>query len=121
MAPLMTPRLFCIAVEEVRDALADGKDDFSFFHSRTGGDLKSSVSSQMKGAIDLDEAIKSDSNPNPEPKSVSEAIRSTDNLLYIYTSGTTGLPKAVIIKHIRYCHVRFYCARNILLNALRIP
>lgn len=59
--------------------------------------------SEMPIAIDLDEVVKSESNPNPEPKSVSDSIGIMDNLLYIYTSGTTGLPKAVIIKHIRYC------------------
>ena len=60
------------------------------------------LKSRMDGGTDLDAAIQSDSNPNPEPKLIRESIHCIDNLLYIYTSGTTGLPKAVIIKHVRY-------------------
>ena len=72
----------------------------------------------IKQKIALDEAIKMESNPSPEPRSISDSIGASDNLLYIYTSGTTGLPKAVIIKHIRLCklideadleHVTLHC------------
>ena len=78
---------------------------FQFFHSRSG--LEDSTDDDddagpiIDGAIDLDQVMFKDSNPNPEPKAVRDAIGTNDDLLYIYTSGTTGLPKAVIIKHIR--------------------
>ena len=102
------------AVQEVKESLrqstSSGKEGFEFFHSRsgssivglaTGSDSGSDSGSGFKDAIDLDEALQKDSNPNPEPKWIRESIHCIDNLLYIYTSGTTGLPKAVIIKHVR--------------------
>lgn len=88
-------------MRDIRDALTNDKPRFEFFHSRSGGD-EDDAKSDISTAVDLDEAVKAESNPNPEPKSVSDSIGIMDNLLYIYTSGTTGLPKAVIIKHIRY-------------------
>ena len=96
--------------ESLRQSTSSGKEGFEFFHSRsgssivglaTGSDSGSDSGSGFKDAIDLDEALQKDSNPNPEPKWIRESIHCIDNLLYIYTSGTTGLPKAVIIKHVR--------------------
>ena len=96
------------AVQEVKESLrqstSSGKEGFEFFHSRSGSSivgLATGSGSGLKDAIDLDEALQKDSNPNPEPKWIRESIHCIDNLLYIYTSGTTGLPKAVIIKHVR--------------------
>ena len=94
------------AVQEVKESLrqstSSGKDGFEFFHSRSGSSIvELATGSGFKDAIDLDEALQKDSNPNPEPKWIRESIHCIDNLLYIYTSGTTGLPKAVIIKHVR--------------------
>ena len=96
------------AVQEVKESLrqstSSGKEGFEFFHSRSGTSivgLATGSGSGFKDAIDLDEALQKDSNPNPEPKWIRESIHCIDNLLYIYTSGTTGLPKAVIIKHVR--------------------
>ena len=98
------------AVQEVKESLrqstSSGKEGFEFFHSRSGSSIVglatgSDSGSGFKDAIDLDEALQKDSNPNPEPKWIRESIHCIDNLLYIYTSGTTGLPKAVIIKHVR--------------------
>ena len=96
------------AVQEVKESLRQstnsGKEGFEFFHSRSGTSivgLATGSGSGFKDAIDLDEALQKDSNPNPEPKWIRESIHCIDNLLYIYTSGTTGLPKAVIIKHVR--------------------
>jgi citronellyl-CoA synthetase len=97
-------------VQEVKESLkqstSSGKDGFEFFHSRSGSSIvglatATGSGSGFKDAIDLDEALQKDSNPNPEPKWIRESIHCIDNLLYIYTSGTTGLPKAVIIKHVR--------------------
>ena len=96
------------AVQEIKESLrqstSSGKEGFEFFHSRSGSSiagLATGSGSGFKDAIDLDEALQKDSNPNPEPKWIRESIHCIDNLLYIYTSGTTGLPKAVIIKHVR--------------------
>ena len=94
------------AVQEVKESLrqstSSGKEGFEFFHSRSGTSIVGlATGSGFKDAIDLDEALQKDSNPNPEPKWIRESIHCIDNLLYIYTSGTTGLPKAVIIKHVR--------------------
>ena len=90
----------------MRQSTSSGKEGFEFFHSRSGSSIVglatgSDSGSGFKDAIDLDEALQKDSNPNPEPKWIRESIHCIDNLLYIYTSGTTGLPKAVIIKHVR--------------------
>ena len=90
------------AVSGVREALLNSNGNFGFFHSRSGGELQQQAQSHLQAAIDLDDAIKSESNPSPEPRSIADSITANDNLLYIYTSGTTGLPKAVIIKHIRF-------------------
>lgn len=90
------------AVCGVREALLKTNGNFRFFHSRSGGELQQQAQSHLQAAIDLDDAIKSESNPSPEPRSIADSITANDNLLYIYTSGTTGLPKAVIIKHIRF-------------------
>ena len=94
--------------ESLRQSTSSGKEGFEFFHSRSGSSIVglatgsgSCSGSGFKDAIDLDEALQKDSNPNPEPKWIRESIHCIDNLLYIYTSGTTGLPKAVIIKHVR--------------------
>ena len=90
--------------ESLKQSTSSGKDGFEFFHSRSGSSivgLATGSDSGFKDAIDLDEALQKDSNPNPEPKWIRESIHCIDNLLYIYTSGTTGLPKAVIIKHVR--------------------
>ena len=92
--------------ESLKQSTSSGKDGFEFFHSRSGSSIVglatgSGSGSGFKDAIDLDEALQKDSNPNPEPKWIRESIHCIDNLLYIYTSGTTGLPKAVIIKHVR--------------------
>ena len=92
-------------MSEVREALLKTNGNFQFFHSRSGsGGLAGSpqLGSHLQAAVDLDDAIKTESNPSPEPRSIADSITANDNLLYIYTSGTTGLPKAVIIKHIRY-------------------
>ena len=88
-------------MSQVREALLKTNGNFQFFHSRSGGELQHQAS-HLQAAVDLDDAIKTESNPSPEPRSIAENITSNDNLLYIYTSGTTGLPKAVIIKHIRF-------------------
>ena len=100
---------------EIQEELVQAREhstsssSFEFFYSSSGSEISSTssssftISSMVEQSVNLDEAIKLESNPNPEPRSVSESISSTDNLLYIYTSGTTGLPKAVIIKHIRLC------------------
>ena len=88
--------------ESLRQSTSSGKEGFEFFHSRSGSSIVGlATGSGLKDAIDLDEALQKDSNPNPEPKWIRESIHCIDNLLYIYTSGTTGLPKAVIIKHVR--------------------
>ena len=89
---------------EVREALLKTNGNFQFFHSRSGsgGSPASLLGSHLQAAVDLDIAIKMESNPSPEPRTIADSISANDNLLYIYTSGTTGLPKAVIIKHIRY-------------------
>ena len=90
--------------ESLRQSTSSGKEGFEFFHSRSGSSIVGLATGSglgFKDAIDLDEALQKDSNPNPEPKWIRESIHCIDNLLYIYTSGTTGLPKAVIIKHVR--------------------
>ena len=90
------------AVAEIKDDLERQHPGFQFFHSRSGsGDANLQSTGLMDGAVDLDEAVMKESNPNPEPKALRDSIGTNDNLLYIYTSGTTGLPKAVIIKHVR--------------------
>ncbi|XP_068234589.1 long-chain fatty acid transport protein 4-like [Palaemon carinicauda] len=53
----------------------------------------------IKGAKNLDPLL-SASNPTPPPQI--DSVKSNDRLIYIYTSGTTGLPKAAVIKHIRF-------------------
>ena len=92
---------------EVRGALLKTNENFQFYHSRSGQGHDDPAacqpgSSRLQAAVDLDDAIRTESNPSPEPRSIAGSITANDNLLYIYTSGTTGLPKAVIIKHIRY-------------------
>ena len=104
--------LFFSAVQDIKDSLKDSSKAtgcFEFFHSRSGGSIEPGLASScmVKEAIDLDVAIQTDSNPNPEPKWIRESIHCNDNLLYLYTSGTTGLPKAVIIKHVRYTQCVF--------------
>lgn len=81
------------AVAEVSESLATQKAGFEFFASGPG--------KARLAKTNLDEALRTESNPHPEPREVREDLHTNDNLLYIYTSGTTGLPKAVIIKHVR--------------------
>ena len=120
--------MYSIAVCEIQEDLVEQRSSFEFFCFRSS-DISSEDEEQrkmssaggplpIKQKIALDEAIKMESNPSPEPRSISDSIGASDNLLYIYTSGTTGLPKAVIIKHIRLCklideadleHVTLHC------------
>lgn len=51
--------------------------------------------------VSVDPIIAQQSTKNP-PKSLRDKTDSSSNLFFIYTSGTTGLPKASVIKHLRF-------------------
>lgn len=92
---------------EVLPELRKGCDNFRCYRSKRGAGLSDEVASKLPESVDLDrlDSVKD----CPEPESVTKSISANDPLLFIYTSGTTGLPKAVIIKHIRYS---FFISRS---------
>eukprot|EP00004_Rigifila_ramosa_P013979 TRINITY_DN313_c0_g1_i1.p1 TRINITY_DN313_c0_g1~~TRINITY_DN313_c0_g1_i1.p1 ORF type:complete len:647 (+),score=170.85 TRINITY_DN313_c0_g1_i1:78-2018(+) len=59
------------------------------------------LGSPVAGYTHLNPLLAAASTKRPD-KAIRSTIKSTDPLFYIYTSGTTGLPKAAIIKHIRF-------------------
>jgi fatty-acyl-CoA synthase len=53
------------------------------------------------GVHDLEAALASQSDANPDP-ALRAGLVAGDDLFYIYTSGTTGLPKAARFSHLRF-------------------
>lgn len=86
-------------MEDLRSSRVDG-GTFRLFVSVRQSPTPSSPSS-VDVAEDLDAAL-AKSSSDREPARFAHMIGCRDPLLYIYTSGTTGLPKAVVIKHLRW-------------------
>ncbi|OQR75958.1 long-chain fatty acid transport protein 4-like [Tropilaelaps mercedesae] len=89
-SPAMAANLI-VSKQDLRDNCCDNMRYFAFGQCPEAAELN---------ADDIEDSVLKSSKDPP-----SYYGKVDDKLMYIYTSGTTGLPKAAIIKHMRYIQI----------------